>query len=1316
MIRFLHVTILFLISLSVRAAVPQLQNVSLTMNGRDAVWDATRSRFFVSVSAGDPNYSASIVMVNPDTGIVEDSISTGDNPHHLAISADGQYLYVGIDAKATIRRFQLPSHSPDFDIVVGTAGSFAPVFAVLPNQPGSILVANGVTLAVFDGQVSRSQAASYPITPYEFASLYFRPGRSNVYAYFHGVVTPVSISNTGVSVGASYPAFPNWEARVTWSGGLATDDWGYVFDLDAGVLRGKIPGVLRCFSVADASGSSVFEISTDNSPGLNRYGMPALALTQSGTVDPALPAQLFVASNTGAMYLWGTDGVAIFYGGIAFLHTGALSGVPVGSPPSPETDPSGVIHLTFPPGGVVFDSQRSLIWASAKGAAGSLANNLVGVDPSSGNITATIPVGSEPGAVAITDDQQRVFAAMAGMLAIVPVNLATQIAEAAYPVSTPLTQYSTQGAFVPTALATIPGEPKSVVAISSAYIGTSYGRKVAVYDPFGPRSQTFDKLVDVLINGDGPNAFFAANESTSDLSLYRLTVTPSGILQDKQFSSIGTGFFGALAYANGYFYTDGGTMWTADTSAQVASFAGGGIPVPLPELNQVVYAWTSQTGLAIATFDLGTFRPVSSLLITEPVPDINEYPVIAAVRAGSGSIALITARELVIVPLGALQPVPNWPVTLQTIAPGVQESSIPAYAIAASRSTLIVTTPSTATNLGNSVLVMDPSTGNVVSSIFAGSEPSLIALSPDGSYAYTYLGGSGTLAGINLFSGVKDLSFSGDLNGENLPVDAWDLAVGPDGGLAVSYTGGPVAIFDRGVLRSQVDANADSFAEFGANYQLAVDPSGSLLYGYDQWVSSWGLKTWSVSQAGVTAHSLAPNLTNSYITQIRFANGLLYSSNGDVIDPVRSRDVGQFQYPGLNHLPTDNYHPNAVVYPDAAAGRVYFLFAPTFGVKELLMFDVNTYELLGSMQIPRAEFQIVNLVKWSDDGLAFNTDAGGLFFVQISAIPLISNPVIPPPVYSFPTTAGVSVLDLTVNDLAYDASRDRIYASVPASQGALADSIVTIDPGQAIVVASLPAGPNPRRLAISDDNSELYFTMGAINNAALYVSEGLRRIDLASMTMTAEFAVQAKMGGYIQTIPDLTVLPGQARSIAVISNFFGSGAVSIYDDSTVRPVAATEPYLCSSIQPGSTASRLYCYDNYTTDFALSRLAVDSNGVTLVDSSGSDLIGGFGAQILFHGGLLFTTNGKIVDPEAYQPVATVQARGLVAVDGNVAYWLDTNPSSLSSMILRAFDATIYSPLYTRVINVGTGPAIRLLPCGEGRLAFAAGNQVYIVYPN
>src|SRR5690349_18742308 len=70
----------------------------------DFVWDATRSRLFVSAGS-------SILMVDPETGSIEETIASGLIATRIAVSDDGQYLYAGIGARGVIHRFELRTRS-----------------------------------------------------------------------------------------------------------------------------------------------------------------------------------------------------------------------------------------------------------------------------------------------------------------------------------------------------------------------------------------------------------------------------------------------------------------------------------------------------------------------------------------------------------------------------------------------------------------------------------------------------------------------------------------------------------------------------------------------------------------------------------------------------------------------------------------------------------------------------------------------------------------------------------------------------------------------------------------------------------------------------------------------------------------------------------------------------------------------------------------------------------------------------------------------------------------------------------------------------
>ena len=202
----------------VPAATPQYS--SLVVEAQDVAWDATRSRLFVTVGVNDTQWPSSIVMVNPDTAQVEDSIPIADPPDHIAISDDGQYVFVGIDAKGVVRRYHLPSHTPDFDIPLGPAGlAGSPIvpmaIMVLPGKPQSIVVGRRYNyteadFVVYDGATPRTQTAESPglggMSP--TMSVYARGSDTAIYGYDGQRIFWLAVSASGLSVTRSAYAFP----------------------------------------------------------------------------------------------------------------------------------------------------------------------------------------------------------------------------------------------------------------------------------------------------------------------------------------------------------------------------------------------------------------------------------------------------------------------------------------------------------------------------------------------------------------------------------------------------------------------------------------------------------------------------------------------------------------------------------------------------------------------------------------------------------------------------------------------------------------------------------------------------------------------------------------------------------------------------------------------------------------------------------------------------------------------------------------------------------------------------------------------------
>ena len=184
---------------------------AVPVSARDMVFDRYRQVFYATVSAGSATNTNSVVSIEPTTGTVTKLVDLGAEGRRLAISDDGQYLYVGIDSANAIKRVNLYSGRIDLTIALGTSGFLGPYVAgdilPLPGAPRSIAVALWVTttttppdrVAIFDDGVERptTYAGGYP------GSLTFVSDPATLYVASASVspstLTVLNVTATGVT-------------------------------------------------------------------------------------------------------------------------------------------------------------------------------------------------------------------------------------------------------------------------------------------------------------------------------------------------------------------------------------------------------------------------------------------------------------------------------------------------------------------------------------------------------------------------------------------------------------------------------------------------------------------------------------------------------------------------------------------------------------------------------------------------------------------------------------------------------------------------------------------------------------------------------------------------------------------------------------------------------------------------------------------------------------------------------------------------------------------------------------------------------------
>lgn len=135
---------------------PQLTgNISITesvvnVQANDMVWDPVSQLIYLSLPGSTSTANGAIAALNPVTGLLGVSQTTGVGPDRLAVSSDASYLWAGIDGASELQRFTLPNLTPDISVFLGSYNMYEPYSVMdVEAQPGS-----SHTAAVVVGEVN----------------------------------------------------------------------------------------------------------------------------------------------------------------------------------------------------------------------------------------------------------------------------------------------------------------------------------------------------------------------------------------------------------------------------------------------------------------------------------------------------------------------------------------------------------------------------------------------------------------------------------------------------------------------------------------------------------------------------------------------------------------------------------------------------------------------------------------------------------------------------------------------------------------------------------------------------------------------------------------------------------------------------------------------------------------------------------------------------------------------------------------------------------------------------------------------------------
>jgi sugar lactone lactonase YvrE len=285
--------------------------------------------------------------------------------------------------------------------------------------------------------------------------------------------------------------------------------------------------------------------------------------------------------------------------------------------------------------------------------------------------------------------------------------------------------------------------------------------------------------------------------------------------------------------------------------------------------------------------------------------------------------------------------------------------------------------------MGNSVIGIDPVTGNVMRTIWVGSQPNQLALSADGKQLFVGLDGAGAVAQVDLTTGkpVNQFTIGGGAQANSPIYTATSLAAvpGEPNSVAVLASSGVITIYDSGVARAK---NSSSLPNGYFGYSIAFGSSASTLY-----ASTGNVEALTVDSTGITAGTVLYANGTSGIMQ--YDNGRLYLPTGVVLNASSGALQGTF-------YATADATAQGPVVSDSTLGRAFIANQSyTSTGNAILAFNESTFDPAGSISYNTANNSgyyggSSRIIRWGQNGVAL-TSQQVLYIFQSPVVKDISS-------------------------------------------------------------------------------------------------------------------------------------------------------------------------------------------------------------------------------------------------------------------------------------------------------------------------------------
>ena len=283
--------------------------------------------------------------------------------------------------------------------------------------------------------------------------------------------------------------------------------------------------------------------------------------------------------------------------------------------------------------------------------------------------------------------------------------------------------------------------------------------------------------------------------------------------------------------------------------------------------------------------------------------------------------------------------------------------------------------PSTSTSiLGNSIVAINPVTGNVGSPVQVGSEPNLLSETSDGNYLYIGLSGAKSLGRFNLLTQSQDLTVPLVNNASYSPGEVAAIAIatvpGSDTSVAVennSFNG--IGILDISGTTGTFRENSSS--AYSGDDPVFTDPTH--FYAYDASTTGAEFYRYTVNADGV---QLVDGTTldgmGGFGGTLAVDGGLVYGSGGGIINPSTTPPSQVAVLPLGVGLYGTALSGDGVV-PYAAESKSFNVAINNAGTAALYLerFNTQTFTLEQQIAFPTNNSGAAPGTRWGQDGLAY---------------------------------------------------------------------------------------------------------------------------------------------------------------------------------------------------------------------------------------------------------------------------------------------------------------------------------------------------------